>query len=236
MPKTSPVPYSVEAVLAELEAVRDPKIAIIFGRRNPEATVLGVRFGDMAIITRKIKPDANLAAGLWRSGSFEARVIALRVMPDGALTEAQADAWVRDLDLPILADDLARLVYERPFARKKMEAWTVSDQDFVRRTGYGLLYGFAADRSVEISHDEWLEWLDRIGKEIHQSPNWSRETMIVLPVAIGLRDEALYAPALATASAFGKVEVFHGDKTNCKVPDPVALLQNPRTPGSSPIR
>ena len=39
----------------------------------------------------------------------------------------------------------------------------------------------------------------------------------------------LYAPALATASAFGKIEVFHGEKTNCKVPDPVALLQNPRT-------
>jgi hypothetical protein len=229
MPKINPAPYSVEAVLAELEAVRDPKIAAIFGRRNPDGVVLGVRFGDMDVISKKIVPDANLAAALWRSGSFEARVIALRVMPDGALTEAQADAWVGDLDFPILADDLARLVYKRPFARKRMEAWTASDQDFVRRTGYALLYGFAADRSVEISDEEWLVWLDRIGKEIHQSPNWSRESMIVLPVAIGLRDDTLYAPALATASAFGKIEVFHGDKTNCKVPDPVALLENPRT-------
>ena len=229
MPKTTQIPYSVEAVLAELEAVRDPKIAVIYGRRNPAATVLGVRYGDMDIITRKIEPDANLAAGLWRSGSFEARVIALRLMPDGALTEVQADAWVRDLDFPSLADDLARLVYKRPFARKKMEAWTASDQDFVRRTGYGLLYGFAADHSIEIPNQEWMAWLDRIGREILQSPNWSRESMIVLPVAIGLRDEALYAPALATASAFGKVEVFHGDRTNCKIPDPVALLENPRT-------
>jgi len=229
MPKTQPVSYSVEEVLAELEAVRDPKIAVIFGRRNPDAAVLGVRYGDMEIITRKIKPDANLAAGLWRSGSFEARVLALRVMPVDALTETQADAWVLDLDFPNLADDFARLVYKRPFAFEKMETWTASDQDFVRRTGYGLLYGYAADRSVEISDEDWLDWLDRIGREIHQSPNWSRETMIVLPVAIGLSDKALYASALATASTFGKIDVFHGDKTNCKVPDPVALLQNPRT-------
>jgi len=229
MPRTNPVSYSVEAVLAELEAARDPKIATIFGRRNPEAEVLGVRFGDMYAITRKIMPDAGLAAGLWRSGSFEARVIGLRVMPAGALTEAQADAWVLEVDFPSLADDLARLVYKRPFAREKMDAWTASDRDFVRRTGYALLYGFAADRSAEISHMEWLEWLDRIGNEIHQSPNWSRESMIVLPVAIGLRDATLYDPALATASAFGTIKVFHGDKTNCKVPDPVALLENPRT-------
>jgi hypothetical protein len=53
--------------------------------------------------------------------------------------------------------------------------------------------------------------------------------MNLLPVAIGLRDQSLYEPALATARAYGKIDVFHGDNTNCKIQDPVALLQNPRT-------
>lgn len=229
MAKRALVPHTVEQVLSELERARDPQIAKIYARRNPEATVLGVRFGDMETISKKIAPDAALAAGLWASGSLEARVIALRVMPAGALTEAQADAWVRDLDFPTLADDFARVVYKTPFARTKMEAWTASEAEFVRRAGYSLLFGFAADPDSTFTDAEWLAWLDRIGDEIHQSPNWSRESMLIVPVAIGLRNEALHAPALATSSGFGKVEVFHGDKTNCKVQDPVKLLNDPRT-------
>ena len=31
------------------------------------------------------------------------------------------------------------------------------------------------------------------------------------------------------AEMYGKVSVFHGDKTNCKVTDPIELLNNPRT-------
>ena len=110
-----------------------------------------------------------------------------------------------------------------------MEAWTASEAEFVRRAGYSLLFGFAADSDSTLTDAEWLGWLDRIGREIHQSPNWSRESMLIAPVAIGLRSEALHAPALAISSRFGKVEVFHGDKTNCKVQDPVKLLNDPRT-------
>lgn len=222
-------------MLAVLEAIRDPKIAAIYGQRNPAATVLGVRYGDMDIITRKIEPDAILAAGLWRSDSFEARVIAPRVMPADALTEAQADAWVRDLDFPSLADDLARLVYKRPFARKKMEVWIASDQHFVRRTGYGLLYGFAADHSVEIPNQEWSTWLDRIGREIHQSPNWSRESMIVLPVAIGLRDETLYAPRWRRRPRLARWRSFMATRRTARFLIPSPCFRT-RAPGSSPIR
>jgi hypothetical protein len=99
----------------------------------------------------------------------------------------------------------------------------------VKRAGYALLYDFAAEPDSGISHEEWLAWLKRIERDIHQSPNWSREMMNLLPIAIGLRDTALYEPALATARAYGKIDVFHGDKTNCKIQDPVALLQDPRT-------
>jgi hypothetical protein len=110
-----------------------------------------------------------------------------------------------------------------------MDAWIEDERDFVKRAGYALLYGFAAEPDSGISHEEWLAWLKRIERDIHQSPNWSREMMNLLPIAIGLRDTALYEPALATARAYGKIDVFHGDKTNCKIQDPVALLQDPRT-------
>ena len=79
-----------------------------------------------------------------------------------------------------------------------------------------------------------LRYLDQIGRGIHDSPNWAREMMNLVPIAIGLRNPALKEAALATAIAYGKVQVFHGDKTNCKVWDAVAALNDPRTKVKAP--
>lgn len=215
--------------MGALNAVRDEQIATIFARRNPGMLVWGVRYGDLEKIAKQMTPDASLAAALWDTGVFEARTLALRVLPRGSLTEAQIDAWVSDLNFPSLSDEFAGAVFHTPWARNKMLAWIEDERDFVKRAGYALLYGFAAEPESGITNEEWLAWLDRIEREIHRAPNWSREMMNLLPIAIGLRDESLYEPALVTARTYGTIDVFHGDKTNCKVQDPVALLQNPRT-------
>jgi hypothetical protein len=229
MARASRRAWNLDEAMAALDAVRDEQIATIFARRNPGMVVWGIRYGDLEKIAKQITPNAELAAALWDTGVFEARTLALRVLPNGALTEAQIDAWVSDLNFPTLSDEFAGAVFHTPWARSKMDAWIEDERDFVKRAGYALLYGFAAEPDSGISREEWLAWLKRIEREIHQSPNWSREMMNLLPIAIGLRDTALYEPALAAARAYGKIDVFHGDKTNCKIQDPVALLQDPRT-------
>jgi hypothetical protein len=109
-----------------------------------------------------------------------------------------------------------------------MEEWTQRPEEFVRRAGFNLLYQSAADSTSDLSDDEAHRYLDQIGREIHDSANWARETMNMVPIAIGKRSDALYPHALAVASGNGKVSVFHGDKTNCKVWDAAEALQNPR--------
>jgi hypothetical protein len=47
------------------------------------------------------------------------------------------------------------------------------------------------------------------------------------PVAIGRRGEHLFEPALAAARAYGRIDVFHGDKTRCKITDAVVELTQP---------
>jgi hypothetical protein len=221
--------FTLDEVMAELNAKASEQIATIYSRRKPGVPVLGVRYGDMAALEKRMAPDRSLAIELWDTGSFEARTIALRVLPRGVLTEAQTDAWVMDLNFPPLADEFAHAVYHTPFARAKMEAWIESDQDYVRRTGYCLLYGFAAEPDSPISDADWEKYLDKVEQEIQRSPNWSREMMNFLPIAIGLRNPELKEKAIATAKAYGKIDVFHGDKTNCKVHDAVEMLNDPRT-------
>jgi hypothetical protein len=90
-------------------------------------------------------------------------------------------------------------------------------------------HGFAGDRNVSFGFHN-----AQIGREIHDSPNWSREMMNMVPIAIGLRNDRLKAAALETAASYGKVDVFHGDKTNCKIWDAVAALNDPRTKVKAP--
>jgi 3-methyladenine DNA glycosylase AlkD len=217
-----------EAVSALRDAA-DPQIATIYQRRNPEGHVWGVRYGDMGSIVKQIELDAELAVQLWDQVAHEPRTLALRLMPVDALTVEIADKWVNELEFSIQSDELAALVYKRPFARERMDRWIEDERDLVQRTGWALLYGFAADSAETFTDAEWKGWLNRIEQTIQAAPNWTRESMNNLPVAIGLRNPALFEAAIACAINYGKISVFHGDKTNCKVNDPVALLNNPRT-------
>lgn len=229
MARTKRRQWSVDEVTEALNVASDPQIAAIYQRRNTEATVLGTRFADMYALIKQIEPDAELSAELWKNPAFETRYMALRVLPKGSLTEQKVDAWVQDLDSPLLSDEFAKAVYFTPWAKDRMLRWIDEDGDFVQRAGWALLYGYAAAESESYSEDEWIAWLDRIERTIQGAPNWSRESMNNLPIAIGLRSATLKTAAIEAAERYGKISVYHGDKTNCKVNNPIELLNNPRT-------
>lgn len=217
-------------VMSELEAVRSDNIATIYSRRNPAAKTMGVRFGDMAKIAKKIKKQTPLALELWETGIAEPRILAIRAIDPKDVTPELADRWARETDFPVIADEWAGVVYKTPYALEKMEAWTQSQDEFVRRAGFSLLFRFAADpKQQQVSDERFREYLGQIEREIHDSPNWSREMMNLVPVAIGLRSPELHEAALATARAYTPISVFHGDNTNCKVNNAVEDLLNPRT-------
>ena len=218
-----------DEAMAFLIDASDPQIATIYSRRNPSGRVLGVRYGDIYKLVKLVKRDSDLARELWATGWAEAREVALRVMGPDNLTETEIDDWIADVEFPSVADSLANLVYRTPFAAKKRGEWTASPDEFVRRAGFPLVYSFAADPKSEISDEDLTAYLGQIGREIQASPNWSREMMNMVPIAIGLRSPELRAKAIAVATAYGPVDVFHGDKTNCKVWNAVEALNNPKT-------
>ncbi len=215
-------------VMTRLDEVRSDQIATIFSRRNPEAKTLGVRFGDLETITKKIKKQTPLALELWETGYFEARILAIRAIDPADVTSALADRWVQQIDSPTLADEWAGVVYQTPFAREKMEAWSASWDEYVRRAGFSLVFRFAADLNSGLPDERYLTYLDQIEREIHQSPNWSREMMNAVPVAIGRRSPDLFEPALTSSRAFSPIMVFHGEKTRCKIRNAVDDLLDPK--------
>src|SRR5688572_32522151 len=107
--------------LAQLEAAQSEQVATILARRNPQVRVLGVRFGDLDKIAKKLKRRTALAFELWETGSFEARILAVRAVDPADVTPELAERWVREIDYPTLADEWAAVVYQTPFAEEMME-------------------------------------------------------------------------------------------------------------------
>lgn len=214
-------------VMHELKAKADPQIATILGQRNPGVRTIGVRFGDLDALAKRIGPDHDLALRLWDPGILDARHLAMKIEEPERVSREQIDRQVKEIDYPVLADLYANLVFQTPWAVSYMRRWTKRKAEFVRRAGFTLLYDLAADPLGRLSDEELAPYLDTIRDEVHTSANWARETMNLVPIAIGKARPALRSKALSTAKAVGTVEVVHGDRTNCKVWNAAEALQDP---------
>jgi len=234
---TLPGSPAFEAVIARFNEVRSEQIATILSRRNPEVLAWGVRFGDLDKIVKPYKKDpsrSSLARELWETRILEARSLALMLIEPATLTEPEIDRWVNEIDFPYIADGFAGVVYRTPFGPAKMAAWTQRPEEFVRRAGFCLVYNAASDPKNLTPDAHFATYLGQIEREIHGSANWSREMMNMVPIAIGKRNDALYPLALAATQAYGAVDVFHGDKTNCKIWDAATALQDPKVRVKAP--
>jgi hypothetical protein len=216
-------------IYTELQSLASEQIARIYSRRPSTGSVMGVRFGDMGKIAKRVGTNSSLAWEIWNhSDAFEMRHLALGAMDPADVTEEELEYLAGKIDTPPLSDDLAALVHQSQFAEAKRREWTQDEREYVRRAGYCLVHLAAKAGDDSISHDEMLDHLTTIRDEIHASPNWSREMMNYVPVAVGQAHPALFDQALETAKAYGRIEVFHGDNTNCKVVDAVHELEHPK--------
>ena len=212
----------------------DTKIARILERRNPGVIVMGVRFGDLEPLAKRIGKDHAMAMRLWDTGILDARFLSTMIDEPAELMRAEVDMMVKQLDYPVLADMFAHNVYRTRWALALMRRWTSRKAEFVRRAGYALLYDFAADPDSGVDEVELAAFLIQIQDEIHGSANWAREMMNMVPVAIGKTHPDLAKQALAAASAYGEIEVFHGDNTNCKIWNAAQALRDPKVKVRAP--
>jgi hypothetical protein len=78
-------------------------------------------------------------------------------------------------------------------------------------------------RDVTPSDAYFTGLLDRIERDLHSSPNFTRHAMNNALIAIGMRNGELRALAQAAARRIGKVVVDHGE-TDCSTPDAVDYI------------
>ena len=134
--RNRPLKDEIEAVLASLKRLgnnktRDdmlPRYGIVSNK------AFGVPMAAMLKLAKGLGRSHELAAGLWETGWYEARMVASLVDEPERVTPAQMDRWCRDFDNWGICDTVCFKLFDRvPQAFGKVEQWSRRRDEFVKR-------------------------------------------------------------------------------------------------------
>src|SRR5215510_2151800 len=143
--RAQPVEQQVRDALAWLKqrgtrANRDGMARYAIVARN----VFGVSVNDLRQYMKKVGRSHELALALWKSGWYEARMLATLVDEPARVTPAQMDRWARDFDNWAICDAACFCLFDRtPHAFRKIAQWATRREEFVRRAAFALLASVA---------------------------------------------------------------------------------------------
>lgn len=138
------------------------------------------------------------AGHLWASGLHEARILAGLIDVPSLVTEAQADAWVADLDSWDTCDQLQKLFVPTAFAYAKAAEWARSPDVFVKRAGFVLMAALAVhDKAAPDA--AIIAFLPLVEAEAIDERNFVKKAVNWALRQIGKRSLACHAAAVDTA-------------------------------------
>lgn len=216
------VAFSLEQVMAELEANGSEQTRKTYRRHGVTGKQFGVNYGFMKPFAKKIKVDHELAKSLWATGNHDAQVLAGMIADPQQADDALLDSWANDLYNYALGDAVTSFTARTPLARKKAKEWMNSDVEWISMVGWHIL-GDLAMNNPDLPDEYFLPYLDTIERDLHSSMNRTRYGMNNALIAIGSRP-TLRARTIEVAKNLGKVIVDHGD-TSCKTPDAITYIQ-----------
>jgi len=195
-----PPAADLQEVLAELERLGTQETRDGYARYGivgPRA--FGVAMADLQALARRLGRSHALAGALWRSGWYDARLLAAFVEEPERVTPAQMERWCRDFDNWGICDTVCFKLFDQvPHAWAMVAAWRDRDEEFVKRAAFALLASLAlhekggADERFLAS----LPWIERAAAD---GRNFVRKGVSWALRSIGRRNRALHAAALAAA-------------------------------------
>jgi 3-methyladenine DNA glycosylase AlkD len=166
----------------------------------PATNAVGIPVGKLRAYAKRLGRDHALALALWKTGLYEARMLATFVDEPALVTPAQMDAWCRDFDNWAICDTACFALFDRtPHAFRKVTAWAGRRDEFVRRAAFALLASLAVHdkEAPDAAFQKGLALIERAAADdrnfVMKGVNWALRT-------VGKRNAALHAAAVATAT------------------------------------
>jgi 3-methyladenine DNA glycosylase AlkD len=165
----------------------------------PSDHAYGVAMKDIKALGKTLGRNQPLAAALWATGVYEARMLASFVGDPAQLTPAQMDRWCKDFDNWAFCDAMSFNLFDRtPHAWAKVAQWSTRRNEFEKRTAFALLWSLTVhDKSASDARFE--QGLAIIEREAGDDRHFVKKAANMALRAIGKRNRALNAAARAVA-------------------------------------
>ncbi len=131
------------ALKAEGSAAYRDKLGPGFGIVTADRE-FGVPMTAIQKIAKEAGRDHDLAAALWVTGVYDARLLACLIDDPAQVTPAQMDAWRGDFDNWAVTDTVCFKLFDRvPGADAMVARWAVLNDEMGRRAAFALLASLA---------------------------------------------------------------------------------------------
>jgi len=206
----------VDAVITRLKKLSSRSTRDGMSRYGlPSDNALGVPVGKMQTLAKEIGRNHELAEGLWKTGIYEARMVAAFLDEPTLVTTAQMDRWCRDFDNWGIVDTVCfKLFDQTPHAWKKVVQWSKKQDEFQKRAAFALLACLGV-HDKKATNKQFLACLPLIEEAATDERNFVKKGVSWALRVIGRRNvalnescvelaERLAASSNATARSLGK--------------------------------
>ena len=169
----------------------------------------GVKVGDIQALAKKLGTDHELAAALWATGWYEARLLCAYVDDPAKVTPAQMRKWAKDFDNWGVCDTLCLALFDRvPGVWALVDPWSRAKAEFEKRSAFALIAGLVVHRRA--TDGQMLEGLRLCERAATDERNFVRKGVSWALRAIGTRGGvALHAATFEVAARLAESD----DKT-----------------------
>jgi 3-methyladenine DNA glycosylase AlkD len=168
-----------------------------YGITAPNA--FGVSVSAIQQLAKRLGRDHDLAAALWDTGWYEARMLAAYVDDPARVTAAQMDRWARDFDNWGICDTVCFVLFDRtPHAWLKVTQWSGRRDEFVKRAAFALLASLAL-HDKRTGDEPFLRSLRLVERGASDERNFVKKGVSWALRATGRRNRALNDAAVALA-------------------------------------
>jgi 3-methyladenine DNA glycosylase AlkD len=161
--------------------------------------VFGVTVADLRLLGKRLGGDHELAAALWETGWYEARMLVAFVGEPERVTPAQMDGWAKDFDNWAICDGICFHLFDRtPHAWRKVKEWSRRREEFVKRGAFAILWGLTV-HDKQSSDQPFAKSLALIERAATDERHFVKKAVNMALRAIGKRSPGLHPAAVGTA-------------------------------------
>jgi len=158
--------------------------------------VFGVSVADLRGRGKVLGQDQALAVALWKTGWYEARMLAAFVADPDETTALQMDRWARNFDNWAICDHLCFHLFDRtPHAWRKIDQWGRRREEFVKRAAFALLASVAL-HDKQAGDGEFMRALPLVERAASDERNFVKKGVNWALRSVGRRNRALHAAAV----------------------------------------